>query len=287
MSLFRCKVPRLVGVWMVAALLAHASAAYAGGGWTRARSGGYAKIGVTAVSTKTYHPLTGGSIETVRFRQQVVGLYAEYGLTDRWEAMLNTPVYRRAAYTTATPSQGFGDMQMGVRYGVLRGKWPLAVGVVVEAPTGNAEARGRNRQDPRLSIALPTGDGEWNVWTRAAVSHSLAPRLPAYVTFDAGYNQRTRGFTSQYTYGAELGYQVGSAWLMASVHTLASVRSPRSDRLASIGLGEGVEYSTYSAGVNYAVTKHWWATANVAGGFGRLRNVYSGAQLTAGVAVEW
>ena len=270
----------------VAGLLA-APVAWAGGGWTRAQGGGYAKIGLTTVSTTSYHPLGGGTIETARFRQQVASLYAEYGLMDRWELVLNAPVYRRAEFVTATPTQGFGDAQLGLRYGLLRGAWPLAVSVAVEAPTGNANARGRNRQDPRQTIALPTGDGEWNVWARAALSHSLAPRLPAYVTLDAGYNQRTRGFTSQYTYGAEVGYQLGHAWLTAAVRTLDNVRAPSSDRLASIGLGEGVAYSTVSLGVNYAFSKHWWGTLNAAGGFGRLRNVYSGVQTTAGVAFEW
>ncbi|WBA42792.1 hypothetical protein [Hymenobacter canadensis] len=278
----------MLSVWAtgVAVLLA-APVARAGGGWTRAQGGGYAKIGLTTVSTTSYHPLGGGTIETARFRQQVASLYAEYGLTDRWEVVLNTPVYRRAEFVTATPTQGFGDVQLGVRYGLLRGAWPLAVGVAVEAPTGNADARGRNRQDPRQTIALPTGDGEWNVWARAALSHSLAPRLPAYITLDAGYNQRTRGFTSQYTYGAEVGYQLGHAWLTAAVRTLDNVRAPSPDRLASIGLGEGVAYSSFSLGVNYAFSKHWWGTLNAAGGFGRLRNVYTGIQPTAGVAFEW
>ncbi|MBT9392509.1 hypothetical protein KLP40_04975 [Hymenobacter sp. NST-14] len=275
-----------LGALGAAGLLGPAGAR-AGGGWTRATGGGYAKIGLTTVSTTRYHPLGGGTTATARFRQQVVSLYAEYGLSSRWEVVLNAPVYRRAEFVTATPTQGVGDVQLGLRYAVLRGAWPLAVGLAVEAPTGNAAARGRNRQDPRLTIALPTGDNEWNVWARAALSHSLAPRLPAYVSLDVGYNQRTRGFTSQYTYGAEVGYQVGKAWLTATVRTLDNVRAPTSARLASIGLGEGVAYSSAALGVNYAISKHWWATLNVAGGFGRLRNVYSGVQPTAGVAYEW
>ncbi|SMB99453.1 hypothetical protein SAMN00120144_0201 [Hymenobacter roseosalivarius DSM 11622] len=32
----------------------------AGGGWTRKKKKGYAKVGLTTVSTDKYHPLTGG-----------------------------------------------------------------------------------------------------------------------------------------------------------------------------------------------------------------------------------
>lgn len=119
-----------------------------------------------------------------------------------------------------------------------------------------------------LALAPPARAGGW---TRAqggayVLSHSLAPWRPAYVTLDAGYNQRTRGFTSQDAYGVEVGYQVQKAWLTAGARTLASVRAPRPDRLASLGLSEGVVYSSYSLGVNYTVTKYWWAPANLAGG---------------------
>ena len=65
------------------------------------------------------------------------------------------------------------------------------------------------------------------------------------------------------------------------------MHAPDPAKLARIGLGEGVAYSTTSFGASYAVTKHLSATANVAGGFGKLHNVYSGVQSTFGVAVEW
>lgn len=260
---------------------------HAGGGWTRKAGSGYAKIGLTTVNTRRYYTLSGAALTTARFRQQVVGLYGEYGLTSRLEAQLNFPLYRRAAFSTSTATQGIGDAQLGLRYGLLTGAWPLAVSVTAELPTGNPDARGRNKDNPQLGIALPTGDGELNVWTRAALSHSLNT-VPAYATLEAGYNVRTKGFTDQYSVNAQLGYKVlDKAWLTATARTLANVRAPRPGRLASIGIGEGVAYSTAGLGVNYAVTKHLWATADWATGFGRLRNVYGGHQFTFGLAVEW
>ena len=73
----------------------------------------------------------------------------------------------------------------------------------------------------------------------------------------------------------------------ASVRSLDNMRAPNPAKLANIGFGEGVAYSAASLGVSYAITKHLSATADVASGFGKMRNVYSGVQSTFGAAVEW
>ncbi|SHJ62265.1 hypothetical protein SAMN02745146_3561 [Hymenobacter daecheongensis DSM 21074] len=261
--------------------------ALAGGGWTRKKKKGYVKAGLTTVSTDRYHPLPGGTISTARFRQQVYSLYGEYGLTDRLEATLSFPVFRRATFPDLSAGQGVGDPEIGMRYGVLTGRWPLAVGVAVEAPLGNPNTFGRSRTNPDVYLRLPTGDGEWNVWTRAALSHSLR-KVPAFFTLSAGYNKRTGGFTSQYSYGAQVGYQfLGKLWLTATARTLDNVRPPDLTKFGTIGLGEGVAYSTASLGASYALTKKLSVTADWATGFGKLRNVYSGSQYTVGVAWEW
>ena len=275
-----------LGLLSAGLLLSAAPAAHAGGGWIRPAGGAYAKIGLTNVSTTRYYTLSGEAITTNRFTQQVVSVYAEVGLGHHLEAVLNFPAYRRAKFSTSTATQGIGDAQVGLRYGVLRGAWPLAVSVAAELPTGNPDARGTNTNNSQLEIALPTGDGELNVWTRAALSHSFSSQV--FATIEGGYNARTKGFTNQYSYSAQVGYLAfGKAWLTGTVRTLGNVRAPRPGRLASIGIGEGVAYSTAALGANYAATKHLWVTADWATGFGRLRNVYLGSQLTVGVAWEW
>ena len=269
------------------ALLLAGLPAQAGGGWTRQPGHGYAKVGLTLANTTRYHPLAGGTVGTAQFRQQVYSLYGEYGLSRRLEATLNFPFFRRATFPDTSPGQGVGDPEAGLRYGVLTGKWPLALQVAAQAPLGNPNATGIYQNDPTNFVFLPTGNGQWNIWTRAALSHSLAA-LPAFFTLEAGYNFRTAGFTNQYTYGAQLGYKFfDRLWLTVAVRTLDNVRAPNPAKLNKIGLGEGVAYSAASLGASYRFAKLLSATADVAGGFGKLRNVYSGAQYTVGVAVEW
>ncbi|MDQ2793214.1 MAG: hypothetical protein M3Y12_04295 [Bacteroidota bacterium] len=278
---------RYLGGSAAALLLLAATPAHAGGGWTRQPGHGYAKVGLTLASTSSYHPLGGGTISTAPFRQQVYSLYAEYGLTKRLEATLNFPFFRRATFPDTSPGQGVGDPEMGLRYGLLTGKWPLAVQVAAQAPLGDPNAVGIVNNDPTNFVYLPTGNGQWNIWTRAALSHTLG-QLSAFITLEAGYGFRTSGLTNQYTYGAQFGYQFfDKLWLTASVRSLDNVRAPNPAKLANIGLGEGVAYSAASLGASYALTKHLAATADVAAGFGKLRNVYSGLQTTVGVAWEW
>ena len=276
------RLPLLLALWLLAT-----APALAGGGWTRKKKKGYVKAGLTTVSTNRYHPLTGGTVPTAQFRQQVYSVYGECGLTDRLEATLNFPFFRRATFPDFTPGQGVGDPEIGLRYGVLTGKWPLAVQVAVEAPLGNPNVFGRDEAGPGGFIRLPTGDGEWNVWTRAALSHSLG-QLPAFFTLNAGYNKRTGGFTDQYTYGAQVGYKLfDKLWLTATARTLDNVTTPDFSKFGTIGLGEGVAYSTAGLGASFNFTKSFSATADWAAGFGKLRNVYSGNQYTFGVAWEW
>ena len=278
---------RTSGLLALCATLLATPSAQAGGGWTRQKGHGYAKVGLTLANTTKYHPLAGGTQSTAQFRQQVYSLYAEYGLTNRLEATLNFPFFRRATFPDTSPGQGVGDPEFGLRYGVLTGKWPLAVQVAAQAPLGDPNKRGIDQNNPGGFIFLPTGNGQWNIWTRAALSHTLGT-LPAFITLEAGYNFRTGGFTNQYTLGAQAGYKFfDKLWLTASLRSLDNVRAPNPDKLANIGLGEGVAYSAASLGASYAITKHLSATADVAGGFGKLRNVYSGLQTTLGVAVEW
>ena len=73
----------------------------------------------------------------------------------------------------------------------------------------------------------------------------------------------------------------------ASIRSLDNMRAPDPANQANICFGEGVAYSAASLGASYAITRHLSATADVAGGFGKLRNVYLGVQSTFGAAVEW
>ena len=56
---------------------------------------------------------------------------------------------------------------------------------------------------------------------------------------------------------------------------------------SSVGLGEGVEYTTYGLGLSYEVVHHVAATFDLASAFGTVKNIYSGVNLGGGVSVDF
>lgn len=261
--------------------------AVAGGGWIQPAGSIYAKVGVSSISTDMFHTNDGGSVKTARFKNLAVQLYGEYGLANRLSAVFDVPAYRRHAFVTASPASGLGDVGLEFKYGLFTGVAPVAVGVGAEFPTGNQDAIGRNFINPADIIHLPTGDGEFNVWTRAYISHSFFPTR-AFVTADAGYNFRSKGLTNQYQAGAQAGYRLfEKLWILGNLRRLAPAGRVDPGRIfSSVGIGEGVEYTSYGVGMSYEFMPHTSAAFEFASATGVAKNIYGGANLSLGLAVD-
>jgi hypothetical protein len=267
-------------------LLFSASASFAGGGWTRKPNSIYAKLGFNWLSSTQFRSIEGTLIETSPFYLRTLDLYAEYGLHDRFTAQLNFPVLRSASFETTNPATGIGDLSLELKYGVLQGNFPVAVALGVDLPTGDSKAIGQIKDNFGGFIRLPTGDGKWNVWTRLYASHSLHP-IPAYFTVDGGFNFRTQGFTNQYALGLEVGYKfIDALWVISRIRRLALVGSPNTALGGAIGLGEGVEFNSISIGAAYPLNRYLSVTADIIGGFGTLKNIYSANNFIVGLAFE-
>ena len=175
-----------------------------------------------------------------------------------------------------------------LKYGLLSGEVPVAFGVRFELPTGDKNAFGRNLSNPDAIIYLPTGDGEFNTWARAYASHSFHP-VPAFVSVDAGYNFRTQGLTDQYQAGLQVGYKpIEALWLFGNLRRLALVARANTNLIYNaIGVGEGVEYTTYGFGASYGFLPHLSVSLDAASAFGTVKNIYGGLNFGFGVAVDY
>lgn len=262
--------------------------AFSGGGWIKQPRTIYAKIGLTTLSTNTFHGPDGSLITTADFTTQTLQLYSEYGILEDLSVVFDIPFLKHSKYVTSRAVTGFGDVGIEFKYGVVSTDFPVAVGVRFELPTGDKNAFGRNLSNPDAFIYLPTGDGEFNVWARAYASHSLYP-FPAFVTLDAGYNFRTHKLTDQYQVGFQLGFTpVEDLWLFANVRRLALVGRPNTALIFNaIGVGEGVEYSSYGGGISYGFLPHLSISFDAASAFGTVKNIYSGINVGFGVAVDY
>lgn len=269
------------------ALLWCSTPLFAGGAWIRTPGSWYAKLNATTLSSDVFYTSAGKRLETSNFSTQTIQLYGEYGIVPNLQTVVDIPVFKRAAFATSEASFGPGDATIELRYGLFTGDYPIAVGVGIELPIGEKQKLAASKVEPGAFINLPTGDGEWNSWLRGYASHSFFP-VPAYISLDAGYNFRTLDFTNQYAVGIQGGYKLFDAlWLNAALRRLATAGTPNPAVLSSIGIGEGVEYTSYSIGAAWEVVQHISITFDYLSAFGGIRNIYSGSNISMGIAVEF
>jgi hypothetical protein len=280
------KLPQRIALAVVS-LLMICNSGLAGGGWTQKPQSLYAKLGFNWLSSDRFFTIAGNELKTSLFYLRTLDLYVEYGLIDRLTAQLSFPLLRSANFENTEAATGIGDLSLELKYGLFQNDFPVAIALGVDIPTGDSKAIGLLKNDNFGGfIRLPTGDGEWNIWTKVYLSHSFHP-IPAYFTIDGGFNFRTQGFTNQYALGVEVGYKFFDAlWMTARVRRLALVNTPNSALSGAIGLGEGVEFNSVGLGLSYSLTQNFSVTADVIGGFGVLKNIYSSPGFNIGVAVE-
>lgn len=260
---------------------------FAGGGWIRKKNSIYAKMSFSRLATDRFYTSDGQKISTADFTTWSLDAYAEYGIAERWDAVLRFPAYKRSSFETTKSASGIGDLGMELRYGVTTGRWPFALGVGVDAPTGDERLTAEVKDDPGAVIVLPSGDGEWNYRFNLYASHAFE-QWPAYVTFDAGYNLRTRGFTDEYTIGLQAGYRFLP---MTTVRAFVRRLSPIKDAATSAmsirnGIGEGVQYTSLGAGLSHEFFSGYTVSVDYFTAVGKITNIYSGANVVVGLSFE-
>jgi len=262
-----------------------------GGAWTRKQHSFYAKLGFTTLSTNQFHTKDGNKISTADFQTWSLNLYGEYGMFDRLTGIVKFPIARNARFETTESKLGIGDLGLELKYGLLsEGSTPVAVGVGVELPTGDENGFGFLKDGSGGFVLLPTGDGEFNTRLNLYASHSFYP-IPAYISIDGGYNFRTKNFTDEYAVGFQAGYKLAeTVWLQANLRAIGPVGTSNLDLIGSgiaLGLGEGVQYTTYGLGAAYEFIPHWNISFDFFSAFGKITNIYSGVNLIFGISVEF
>lgn len=260
-----------------------------GGAWTRQQNSCYAKLSFTTLSTDEYHTVDGETITTADFHTFSLNLYGEYGITNRLTGIVRFPFVRSAGYVTTESYTSMGDLEAGIKYGIITGSTPIAASISAEFPTGDENGKGEIKELPGSYVALPTGDGEFNLIPALHVSHSFHP-VAAYLSLDVGYNIRSEGFTDEYLVTAQSGYKVlGKVWIQATLRARGPMTDPDPTLAAgsALGFGEGVQYLAYSLGAGYEVLPHMNLSFDAYSAFGKITNIYSGINLVFGLAIEY
>jgi hypothetical protein len=274
-------------LFLVTAITLLTTDGFAGGGWIRKKNSLYFKTAFSRLATDRFYTSTGQKISTADFTTWSLDAYAEYGIVERWDAIVRFPVYKRSSFETTTSASGIGDLAVEFRYGLSTGRWPVALGIGVDLPTGDNRLSAQVKNDPGATIFLPTGDGEWNYRFNFYVSHGFETS-PLYVSLDGGYNLRTMGFTDEYTIGLQAGYQpLRAIGVQVFARRLAPIGDVDSSTPSSrIGIGEGVQYTSLGGGLSYEFAPGYTLSADFFSAVGKITNIYSGANFVIGLSFE-
>jgi hypothetical protein len=265
--------------------------AQAQSGWTRKKNTYFVKTSFNLFSSSEYYTPDGEKLKTTQFNQQSFNLYGEYGISDRFTAIINFPMLKLNSYDNTETASGIGDLKIELKYALLRKNIPLTLAVAPEFPTGSKNNYAQNKLSAIDQINLPTGDGEFNVWSTLAASHSFHP-LPIYMSLSTAYNFRTQynGFTfrDQVKFNFEAGYKLlNKIWLNGTLSAQTSVG--KLTGATDFIRGEGTEFTAYGLGAAYEFVKHWSVSLQTWGYsdfiFDR-KNIYSAPTYSIGVFYE-
>lgn len=261
-------------------------------GWTREPGQGYVKASALVFGSDQYYNLAGEALTTSQFRQQAVQFYGEYGLTKRLTFITSLPMLKVNSFETTEAVAGIGDLHAELKYALLKGSFPVALSIAPELPTGSWNNYAQNKMTSFERINLPTGDGELNIWSTVAASHSFYP-FPAYVSVYGAFNYRTgfsgNDFRNQVKTGVEIGYQIkGKLWVngrLAAQKTLGQPGAP-----IDFIRGDGTEYTSLGLGAAYSISSKMSVTfeyQNYTDLIFARKNLYSGNVISAGISYEW
>lgn len=277
----------LFGLWLfVLSVNANAQS-----GWTKERKEGFYQLSFNRFSSEDYFTLAGDQLETNEFTQNSLVFYGEYGFTDKLTLIANWPLQVWNGFSSTETVSGLGDLRLEFKHALLKKYLPLSISVAPEIPIGKANNFAQSKLNDFESINLPSGDGEFNVWTTLSTSFSL-PNTPLYANFFGAYNFRTQyqdiEFTDQIGIGMEVGYKVANlVWINGRINGLVSV----TDVLVATDFvrGDGTEYTSYSFGAAVPVYKDISLSLNYRNYSDFLfdrKNLYSAGTFSLGVIYE-
>lgn len=279
----KCFLIALFGLFLPAVGLAQS-------GWTRPKTSLFLKLDGSFLQSDKYYTPLGDALKTTTFKQNSLNFYGEYGFLERLTFIAQVPLLRQNSFETTESVLGFGDLRLEAKYRLTNNDWPISLSIAPEIPTGRANAYAQNKADPNERINLPTGDGEFNLWTTLAASKSLGK---TYASAFASYNFRTRyegkNFRDLYQFGAEFGYNPWKPlWLNAKIRAQFSQGESRHPDLGFVR-GDATTYTLASAEAFYKINNNWGISAAfLTGGnwIAPFQNIYIAPYFSVGVVYE-
>jgi len=241
-----------------------------GGGWPQPKGKGYFKLSQFWILSNQYFNSI-GTVEPTRDQGLFfTSAYGEYGLSDRFTAVVNWPLYARAVAYEQTGAMGqinapqdaingVGDMDLSVKYGLTNGKSiAVSASLILGLPFGESSGG--------VDGILQTGDGEFNQIIQLDAGKgfkigSLHPYANAFVAL----NNRTNGFSDEFRYGIEVGLEYKFIFVLLRVNGVRSFmngnRVPIADGTSLFA--NNAEYLAITPEVSIKLSDKWGISANM------------------------
>jgi len=246
----------------------------AGGGWVHAKGTGFFKLSEWWVVADKHYTGTGidPNITTGIFN---TSLYAEYGISDRVEAIVYLPFFSRAftndeiSGTTGNvivPGDAInsvGDTDIGFKYAIIKGKpFVLSASLLLGIPLGKSDGGNRG--------TLETGDGEFNQLVSFDLSTSKTfGKVNSFYTLNVGFNNRTQGFSDELRFGLEVGAIFNKRFI--GIYRIQIKESLKNSTFVESNgatiFASDSEFVSYTYEIGYEFKEKFGITANVGGAF--------------------
>jgi len=262
-------------------------------GWVRKAKGFYSQVTLSTFSSKDYYSTDGILFNAgSTFNSRGLLFYGEYGITDRFTAVLDLPLVMLNSFSTTETVGGVGNVKLGLKYGLFK-SLPISLGVDVEIPTDDgfnfATAKEPNSLGIFEQINLPTSDGEFNFWTTLAASHSSS-NGNTFGSLFASINLRTKSFSHQFQSGLEVGHLFFDKLYLIGKFKIQEKLASGSSQGASFLYGEGTTFTAYGLTTMYKCNNHWRIVAafsDFTDFISAKRNIYDGFTFSLGAALEY
>ncbi|AWG22485.1 hypothetical protein FFWV33_13590 [Flavobacterium faecale] len=240
------------------------------GQWTKGKSNGYYKLSASSLIADEHFTSSKQKDPNVTRGNFIVSAYAEYGLTDRIDAIAYVPllarVYQNKQVSGLTGSvlangeavNSIGDIDLGLRYGLLKNDH-LVVSATLKfgLPTGKSQGGSDG--------SLQTGDGEFNQLLQIDLGIPFKiSNQNLYGKLYSGFNNRTKGFSDEFHFGAEVGTKIANKFFVAT--KFSNVRSLNNGTFNN-ETGQGifannVEFTNLGIEVAYYISSKFGVSVN-------------------------
>jgi hypothetical protein len=198
-----------------------------------------------SAATSTSYFNGGGLTSLPRYNKFEAQALIEYGITDRWTAIINPGLQRiDIAAPVSAERTGLGYTEFGARYGILQSPdWVVS---------GQATLRVPGTTDTSNPAAIGYTDVEADL--RALLGHNFKlGNMQAFFDLEVAQRVRTAGYPSEFRTDATFGVQVLPQWLLLA----------QSFNVISEGAGNTVydvgsyEYYKLQLSAVYSLTPTW------------------------------